>query len=314
MTLSVSHPVTHTEGFTFLSNIQSEPGHWRKLINKAPSQPVVLSIKGTHPGLLCLVMHRHPDTDTTLQLAETLIRGYRQLCTETRIVVLPASDTVDDAECRARFQTLVDWQPDAVIAITTACCPKPLTFSYRRQAGSAALGSVFSAYTVHGNFAPLALTRYPWPCPSVELLLPESATGDTLQQVCQTLSELKFEANRETGRECWLGSAYRLDALKAASVTFSDRPVFGVNITLNLPTAKDAFVTLHPGESIGWLDHNGLDHLRLKGASTHQSLFDYFDASDNRLRVRVPLICFLIANSVDCLRGQGILHFCPVKC
>lgn len=313
MALSVSNTAPPSEGVTFLNDTHPDPGHWRKLIDTEPSQPVVISLKGKQPGLICLVMARQTNSDATLKLAETLIRDYELLSTETRIVVLPASHTFENDDCHARFHALVDWQPDAVIAISPACCPQPLAFSYRRQAASAALGSLFSDYIVNGSFAPSAVTRYPWRCPSVELLLPENATGDTLQQVCQTVSELKIETNRETGRECWLGSAYRLDALKAASVTFSDRPVFGVNITLNLPTAKDAFVTLHPGESLGWLDHNGLDHLRLKGASPHQSLNEYFDASDNRLRVRVPLTCFLIANSIECLRGQGILHFCPVK-
>lgn len=315
MALSVSNTATPTDSFTFLNGTQSEPGHWRKLLDQAPSQPVVISLKGKQPGLICLVINRHSDSDATLELAETLIRGNELLCTDTRIVLLPASDSLDKEKYRDRYQVIVDWHPDAVIDVTAACCPQPLAFGYRRQAGSAALGSLFSAYTVNGSYSPAALTRYPWSCPSIELLLPRNATSDVIHEVCQTVSQLEANTHSQTGRaDSWLRCVYRLDALKAASVTFSERPVFGVNITLDLPDMNKAFVTLHPGESLGWLDHNGLDHLRLKGASVQESINDYFDASDNRLRVRVPLTCFLIANSVDCLREQGVLHFCPVKC
>lgn len=315
MALTVSDNALSTDSFTFLDSPLQETGEWLALFNSGPKHPVVFTLKGQHPGLCCIVLNLHPDTDVIANLTAILSRDTGLLCTDTRVVLLPPVDNADKTSARERYQHMLSWQPDFFIDVSIACCPEPLAFGYRRQAGSAALGSLFSPYTVNGSYAASALTRFPWPCASIELLLPRYASDDILRSVCQTLSELEVTANNDAPHtDNWLRTVYRLDVLKAASVTFAERPVFGMNVTLDMPRVRKAFVTLHPGESLGWLDHNGLDHLRLKGASAEERLTDFFDASDNRLLVRVPLTCFLLADSVDCLREQGLLYFSPVRC
>ncbi|WP_414827771.1 hypothetical protein [Alteromonas sp. H39] len=310
MALFVSNTVSSTDNFTFLTTVPSHPERWQELIHASPTTPVVIRLKGEKSGLTCLVLNVHSNNGALYRLANTLSENRDSLCTDLIIVLMPPTIYFDNKTHREYYQALLTWQPDFLIDVNTACCPAPLAFAYRHQAGSVVLGNLFSPYTVNGCFSAAALTRYAWPCPSIELLVPHDASKDVVQELCQTLSELRVNTDkRQAGH--WLRSVYRLDALKAASVVFSERPVFGVNISLNLPVVNNAFVTLHPGESLGWLDHNGVDHLRLKGVSAAGSLQDYFDASDNRLRVRMPLTCFLIAHSVECLHDQGIMHFSP---
>lgn len=315
MALSVSDNISTTDRFTFLDAPKTDPEDWLEVLSACRQRPQVIKLQGQHPGLSCLVLNVDTDEDVLARLSALLCNESNLLCTDTRIVLLPSPANTNKVIVREYYQTILSWQPDFLIDISVACCPEPLAFGYRRQPGSAILARLFSAYTVNGCYSPTSLTRYLWPCPSIELLLPRHASDKSLQDVCQVLSQLEVtaDANNDTS-DSWLRSVYRLDALKAAGITFSDRPVFGMNITLALPDTSKAFVTLHPGESLGWLDHNGLDHLRLKGASAQESLSDFFDASDNRLLVRVPLTCFLIADSVDCLREQGIMHFSPVRC
>lgn len=314
MTTTVRETTSSTGHTRFLDTALAVSGSGRDIVSAGRQRPVVMSLKGKHPGLCCIVLNVTDDDTPLTHLIDALRDDNNALCTDIQLLLLPGADQPANAVARECYQQLVSWKPDFVIDVAVASCPQPLAFGFRQQAGSGALGSLFSPYTVNSTFSPTALTRFLWPCPCIELLLPRTASPEKLRQWGQIFTGLQVgPGDNGDSNGYWLHTVYWLDALKAASVAFSDRPVFGMNITLNLPATSKAFVTLHPGETVGWLDHNGLDHLRLRSDAGKGCLTDFFDASDNRLVVRAPLTCFLMADSVDSLRDRGVLHFSPVE-
>lgn len=109
-------------------------------------------------------------------------------------------------------------------------------------------------------------------------------------------------------------AVFRVEVRRAARVAYAERPVFGCQFTLcSLWPVKTEFL-LHPEQPLGWLDHNRLDHLRLKPhypTTEYQTtaLTSLFCADDGSLRSKIPLTVYLLSNDVETLKTRGAFLF-----
>ena len=107
---------------------------------------------------------------------------------------------------------------------------------------------------------------------------------------------------------------YRVEVRRAARVAYAERPVFGCQLTLSSQWPIKTEFLLKPEHTLGWLDHNRLDHLRLKphypaSQSQNIALRSVFCATDGSLRSLIPLTVYLLSEDVGTLKTQGAFLF-----
>lgn len=109
---------------------------------------------------------------------------------------------------------------------------------------------------------------------------------------------------------------FRVEVRRAARVAYAERPVFGCQFTLSSQWPIKTEFLLQPEQTLGWLDHNRLDHLRLKPhypttetESQATVLTSMFCAHDGSLRSLFPLTVYLLSDNMDTLKTQGAFLF-----
>ncbi|MEW9796590.1 hypothetical protein [Alteromonas sp. CYL-A6] len=107
---------------------------------------------------------------------------------------------------------------------------------------------------------------------------------------------------------------YFLNIRHAVNAATSERPVFGCHLTVNSELPVNQALLVGPDDTLGWLDHNRLDHLRVSTCdkSGKQPVEHFFCADDGRLRSRFPMHIYLLSNTSDTMKSDGWLLFSPV--
>lgn len=103
-----------------------------------------------------------------------------------------------------------------------------------------------------------------------------------------------------------------LTANEDTTITFSSKPVFGANITFNNALRAQPFRFLPAGEILGWSDYGGLAHLSIVGERSHE-LTDFFNADDNAIRTKTPLMLLWLNAKHDDANGAWVACFIDAR-
>ncbi len=147
----------------------------------------------------------------------------------------------------------------------------------------------------------------------LNVAVPHSENLQTNEMLQQGLNELLTNPEPFALRppKQIIDSPCGLELRRSANVTFADKPVFGVNVTLNPEIFNKPHHRIEPGSCLGWVDHNKLDHLRLTHASKTVKIADYFNADDNCVTATQPLDLYLMATTAAGVKRDGLLYFVP---
>lgn len=198
-----------------------------------------------------------------------------------------------------------------VLNIFDADIHKPLCFASSAADNVLSLAAYFSdtvfINAVGSNLVTFKNTQV------LNVAIPNMADLQTNAMLKQGLQELLTSPEPFTLRppKQVIDSPCGLELRRSANVTFSDKPVFGVNVTLNAAMFDKPFCRIEPGNCLGWVDHNKLDHLRLTCAGATAKITDCFNADDNCVTVTQPLNLYIMATTATGVKRDGLLYFVP---
>ncbi|GGW89711.1 hypothetical protein [Alteromonas halophila] len=110
---------------------------------------------------------------------------------------------------------------------------------------------------------------------------------------------------------------FRIEIRRAANLAIAERPVFGCQLTLSSRWPVQTEFILTPGHTLGWLDHNRLDHLRVKAHAAEKCLSlpplsSLLHADDGCLQARIPLGVYLLSDDISLMKQQGVALLRPL--
>lgn len=102
-----------------------------------------------------------------------------------------------------------------------------------------------------------------------------------------------------------------LQIKRSASITYSDRPVFGTNVTMSENLPDNAFCEVPTGTILGWTDHNKLDHF--KGKQTQEISDQFLSAKTSAIEVLKPIQLLWVHTDASDIKEQGVLLFSDIN-
>ena len=106
-----------------------------------------------------------------------------------------------------------------------------------------------------------------------------------------------------------LADARRLELRRNAVVAFSDKPVFGINVTIDHAIDQHNFTVIEPGTVLGWVDHNQIDHFKIGGNRRREKVDNFFCATDYALRNIKPMRIFMTTTQAEMAKRDCLFYF-----
>lgn len=173
-----------------------------------------------------------------------------------------------------------------------------------------ALSSYFCDTVLHSPIHIGALTDLPLTGPVVSVYTPKTFDVKSNKKLIQGLLALwQDETLAEHTPVRIISQPRRLELRRSAALTYSDKPVFGVNCTLRSDIEVCSLVTLQAGDMLGWVDHNRLDHFRIIGRSCREKVSRFFSANNNCLTVNQPTRLFLPSKNPELAKSDCLFYF-----
>ena len=223
----------------------------------------------------------------------------------------PYTDT-NGQLAKAIIDFIVEHKPECVIDLHNTSGSGPIfSVSTRHQCQHIGLGSFFSRWLVHAEIPLGAIMELPLTCPIITVEAGGAQDKDAdfnayigLRRLL--LSEEPFDMQQPVDV---LHRPIRLEVNTESSLAYSDRPVFGVNITLCQDIERFNFGLTPIGERVGWADIDGLKHFNLNGQQLGVNVVDYFNIDSGELRTTQPLKIFMATSCLDIAKSDCILYF-----
>lgn len=174
------------------------------------------------------------------------------------------------------------------------------------------LSAAFSQHLLVGSPQEGALIDLDLDCPVVAVIFSnqDALEPTTCFERFVAVIEKPLDSSSEQPLPSLLTTPYRLEVRSGASLAFADKPVFGMNVTLRQDLPSLCAQHCLPGEPLGWVDHNQLDHFRLGRHDQPCQVNDFFDASSQRLIVRQPIRVMMAAAAPREAKEDFVLLFC----
>lgn len=207
---------------------------------------------------------------------------------------------------------LVDLAPKAIIDLHNTSGSGPaFSVSSRSTPMHQALASHFTRWFIHTDIELGSVMEVPFCCPVVTIeaggAQDDIAHINAYEGLKSFLSEEDVFQQRQHIEI--LQHPRRLEIHKNASLAFAERPVFGASITIRQDIEQRNFGTTQPGDVLGWVDHEKLEHFRLGGHKAGELVEHYFSANDNQLTVTKPLKFFMVTTRSDIAKSDCLLYF-----
>lgn len=213
---------------------------------------------------------------------------------------------------KAIIDFVVEQKPECVVDLHNTSGSGPIfSVSTRHQHQHIALGSFFSRWLIHTDIQLGAMMELPLTCPiiTVEAGGAQDTEADFNAYVGLRrllLSETPFELQQSVDV---LHKPIRLEVRNDSSLTYSDKPVFGTNVTLSQDIERFNFGVTDENVRIGWSDFGGLEHFKLHGHKPNACVCDYFASDNGEIRTTKPLKIFMATSRSDIAKSDCILYF-----
>lgn len=213
-------------------------------------------------------------------------------------------------------KTIIDFilkhQPEFVVDLHNTSGSGPtFSVSTRHQSKHISLSSFFSRWLIHTDIQLGAIMELPLTCPIITV-----EAGGAQDKVADLnaykglrkllLSDSPFELQQQVEV---LHNPIRLEVNTQSSLTYSDRPVFGTNVTLSQDIERFNFGVTPKNECVGWADFGGLEHFKLSGQHPDACVCDYFNTDSGEVRTTKPLKIFMATSRADIAKSDCILYF-----
>ena len=207
---------------------------------------------------------------------------------------------------------LVDLAPEAIVDVHNTSGSGPaFSVSRRITPMHQALASHFTRWFIHTDIELGAVMEVPFCCPIVTIeaggAQDDSAHINAYEGLVSFLSAEDVYQTRQDIEI--LQHPRRLEIHKQATLAFAERPVFGASITIRQDIEQRNFGTTQPGDILGWVDHEKLEHFRLGGHQAGELVEHYFSADNNQLTVTKPLKFFMVTTRSDIAKSDCLLYF-----
>ena len=206
---------------------------------------------------------------------------------------------------------LETWRPESVVDIhDTLAMTHAFAISVCENHAHKVLASYFTDLLIFSPISIGALTDLNIGCPIISVHAPSDYAG--IQQCNLYKNLMRFwqtDVLQLQQEVSVLSQPRRLELRRSAAPTFSDKPVFGVNCTLRQDIENCSFTVQHPGDVLGWVDHNKLAHFRVVGRTPREKVSDFFCADDNSLTVAQPMKLFVLGKSTDLAKSNCLFYF-----
>lgn len=203
------------------------------------------------------------------------------------------------------------WKPDVLIDIhDTPALTRTFAISISDSEGHKTLASYFTDCLIYSPITIGALTDLNIGCPVISVHATSDYSGIQQSELYKNLTRF-WQADKLTQQRSVriMSKPRRLELRRSAALTFSDKPVFGVNCTLRQDIENCSFTTQQAGDVLGWVDHNKLDHFRVVGRTPREKVTDFFSADDNCLTVARPMMLFVLAKNPDLAKSNCLFYF-----
>ncbi|WP_100656959.1 succinylglutamate desuccinylase [Alteromonas flava] len=205
---------------------------------------------------------------------------------------------------------IVSKHPELVIDMHNTSGNGPIfSVATRYQQEHLALGSFFSRWLVHTDIALGALMEVPFACPIITVEAGGAHEPQADFNAYNGLTSLLLSAQPFTQQQSIdvLHQPIRFRLSADSTLAYSDRPVFGVNVTLEQSIENANFGVVDENTRLGWTDLDGLDHFELHGCDT--PIEQYFSAESGELRPRQPMKLFMATTQADIAKNDCIFYF-----
>ncbi|WP_100643005.1 hypothetical protein [Alteromonas facilis] len=179
----------------------------------------------------------------------------------------------------------------------------------RYQHQQLALASFFSRWLIHTDIELGALMEVPFAFPVITVeaggVHDPQSDFNAYNGLCQLLkSESPFSLQQPIDI---LHRPIRCRVNNDISIAYSDRPVFGVNVTFNQELEKYNFGISDESVCLGWTDHGGLENFELEGTDIHVSRF--FKVENGELRPLSAMKLFMATTCSDIAKSDCVFYF-----
>ncbi|MBU2977146.1 hypothetical protein [Alteromonas sp. C1M14] len=339
MTPTLWNQAVKQDGFYHIYNLDCGqiPSSCQEVVEGLPG-PAVLHIKGMSSVCRVIVTLLHGDEPTSLRTVLDVLHKNILPATNIKIVIVSVDAAAlpplfshpfepgkrdlnrcfrepflyqDSHPANNLYRLLDGLSPECVINLhDTASGVPSFALSMNKTPAHVALGSYFCDTLIHSPIIIGALTDLPLEGPVVSVYTPQNAATKTNEKLTKGLLALWQDKSVQGQTEVQtISQPRRLELRRSAALTYSDKPVFGVNCTLRNDIESCSFVTLQPGDTLGWVDHNRLDHFRIVGRSNREQVSTFFSANDNCLTVNQTTTLFLLSKNPELAKSDCLFYF-----
>jgi hypothetical protein len=101
----------------------------------------------------------------------------------------------------------------------------------------------------------------------------------------------------------------RLELSAHSRIDYADRALHDRDITVRWDIEHFNFVVIHPHESLGWLDEDGLSHLLISGGPDNHPPQEYFRVDAGKLYPRRDMRLFMATTRPDIAASDCLFYF-----
>lgn len=213
------------------------------------------------------------------------------------------------------YEFIETLKPDCVIDFhDNPASNNPVAVSAEDSDRHRELASFFCQEMLYFPASSGAMINLPVSCPVISVYLPTDFTPVAQSTFyCQLLRMWQHYPENISGEVISIiPSPKRLELKRNADLAFADKPVFGVSCTLTNELQSFDRKILTPGDVLGWVDHNQLQHFRVIGDQGIEPVETFFSANDNSLKVIRPFRLYLLALHPDIAKSDCLFYFSDV--
>lgn len=211
----------------------------------------------------------------------------------------------------ALLNQIEKWQPGALVDIHDSCVlTETFAISATESRDTCAVTSFFSGNLLWSPLKTGAITDLSADYPLISVYAPAEYTGLQRSQLYKGLMHF-WHTGTIHPRQLVnvLKQPRRLELRRSAALTYSDKPVFGVNCTLRQDISGLSFTQVNPGDVLGWVDHHKLSHFRIAGRSPREAVSTWFCADDHCLTVTMPMMLIVVNRLTETAKSDCLFYF-----
>lgn len=224
-----------------------------------------------------------------------------------------------DNECGLLAKATIDqihaFSPEAIVDLhNTSSISPAFALATRTETKFRQLASIFTPYLVHTGMQLGTLMEVPFLAPIVTIEAGCGQDHDAHEAAYDGMAKFFTLDNLFTEHQpvTLLEDARRLELRRNAVVAFSDKPVFGINVTMDQAIDRRNFAITEAGSILGWVDHNQLDHFKLGGSGRREKTTAYFSATDHAIRNIKPMRIFMSTTIAEMAKQDCLFYFVEV--